>query len=89
MALSFDGREEWPPGLVTSRRKFCETFSEASTVWTKGLPLASSWPPAPSLSAKAASIRSRLFLARYSAPLNAPLVSSPQVSASFKVWRGL
>jgi len=30
--LSFTGRELWPPGLVTSRRKFCDAFSPA---WDK------------------------------------------------------
>lgn len=50
--------------------------------------LAVSLAPAPSLRAKAASIKSRLFSASHCAPLNAPLVSSPQVSASLIVRLG-
>ena len=48
----------------------------------------STCPPPPSLSANAASISGRSWVLRYSAPLNALFVSSPQVSASLTVRRG-
>ncbi len=54
-----------------------------------GLPLVSSRPPAPSFSAKAASISLRSWVARYPAPLKALAVSSPQVSAIFTSRLGL
>jgi MFS family permease len=53
------GRELCPPVLVTSRRKFCAVCSPAWISKATLRPSASSSPKAPSLTAKAASIRSR------------------------------
>src|SRR3546814_17659197 len=88
MSLSGTGRGGWPAAWVTSRVKLCEVFSPASTPLAMRLPFASNWPPPPSLSAKAASIRSRLLSTSHEAPLNGP-PSSPQVSALLIVRRGL
>ena len=42
MALSGTGREEWPPGLVTSSLNPTEVFSPAWTLCATRLPAASS-----------------------------------------------
>ena len=88
MALSGSGREEWPPGLVTVSSKFCDAFSPIRTARVSFLPSGPSRPPPPSLRPKSACTRSGRFFASQEAPLNASLVSSPQVSAILRVRFG-
>ena len=89
MGLFLVGRELCPPTSEASSQKSWYTFSPAWICSATGLPLESSSPPAPSLSANAASSVPGRVASSHLTLLKMSGVSSPQVSASVMPRRGL
>ena len=84
MALSLRGRELWPPGFVTSRRKLIGTFSLVCRRFTVCRPPRIS-PPPPSLIASSASIRLRWLASSQRTPLYLELEPSSSSAVSARM----
>ena len=84
MALSLRGRELWPPGFVTSRRKLIGTFSLVCRRFTVCRPPRIS-PPPPSLIASSASISPRWLARSQRTPLYFELEPSSSSAVSARM----